>query len=90
MTETEQKNLKASLPDGFVALDRFFHQTASELKDAANKKDSKEVLEKHQQLIKTCIECHAHYAEYKFMDFQGYETPITVPKKFYKNINDWR
>ncbi len=84
------KALKKSIPDGFVALDLFFHQTAGELRDAAKKRDSKTVLEKHQNLIKTCMECHAQYAEYLFMDFQGYETPSTVPKKFYKDVDDWR
>ena len=84
------KSLKKSLPDGFVALDLFFHQTAGELRDAAKKRDSKTVLEKHQNLIRTCMECHAQYAEYLFMDFQGYKTPSTVPKKFYKDVNDWR
>jgi hypothetical protein len=85
-----EKSLKKSLPDGFVALDLFFHQTAGELRDAAKKRDSKTVLEKHQNLIKTCMECHAQYADYLFMDFQGYETPSTVPKKFYKDVNDCR
>jgi hypothetical protein len=90
MSENEEKVLKKTLPDDFIALDIYFHQIAGELRDAANKKDSKTVLEKHQNLIKTCMECHAHYAEYLFLDFQGYETPISVPKKIYKDIKDWR
>lgn len=85
-----EKSFKKSLPDGFVALDLYFHQTAGELRDAAKKRDSKTVLEKHQTLIKTCMECHAQFADYLFTDFQGYETPSTVPKKFYKDVNDWR
>ena len=90
MTRKEKKQLKKVLPDGLIALDKFFHQTAKELKEAAVKKDSGVVLDKYRQLIKTCMECHGRYAAYKFMDFKGYDVPATVPKNFYKNLNDWR
>ncbi|RLA65566.1 MAG: hypothetical protein DRQ88_02060 [Epsilonproteobacteria bacterium] len=90
MTYKEKKMLKKALPDGFVALDKYFHQTAKELKEAATKKESGLVLEKYRHLIKTCMECHGRYAAYKFIDFQGYEVPATVPKNFYKHLDDWR
>ena len=90
MTRKVKRELKKVLPDGFVALDKYFHELAEELKEAAKKRDSGVVLDKYRHLIKTCMECHGRYATYKFMDFKGYEVPATVPKNFYKHLDDWR
>jgi len=90
MTRRDKRALKKTLPEGFVALDKYFHELAKELKEASKKKDSGVVLDKYRHLIKTCMECHGRYASYKFMDFKGYEVPATVPKNFYKHLDDWR
>jgi len=90
MTGKVRRKLKKVLPDGFVALDKYFHQMAKDLKEAAVKKDSELVLDKYRQMIKTCMECHGRFARYKFIDFNGYEVPATVPKNFYKHLDDWR
>ncbi len=54
------------------------------------KKDAALVLNKYQGMIKSCIECHSRYADYKFSEFKGYDMPKTIPDKFYKLPDDWR
>ena len=90
MSYMDKKYLKKYLPKGFVALDRYFHELAGEMADAAKKKDSKLVLEKYQGMIKSCMECHSRYADYKFSEFKGYDMPKTIPDKFYKLPDEWR
>ncbi|RLA63838.1 MAG: hypothetical protein DRQ88_11930 [Epsilonproteobacteria bacterium] len=90
MSYQDKKYLKRYLPKGFIALDRYFHELAGEMAQAAKKKDAKVVLEKYQGMIKSCMECHAQYADYRFTEFKGFEIKNTIPKKFYKLPDEWR
>jgi len=92
MSYMDKKYLKRYLPKGFVALDRYFHELAGQMADAAKKKDSTLVLQKYQGMVKSCMECHARYADYKFSEFKGYKMPksMKIPEEFYKLPDDWR
>jgi len=90
MSYQDKKYLKKYLPKGFVALDNYFHELAGEMADAAKKRNGRVVLEKYQGMVKSCMECHARYADYKFSEFKGFDFPKTIPDKFYKLPDDWR
>lgn len=90
MSYQDKKYLKRYLPKGFMALDNYFHELAGEMAEGAKRKDAKVVLEKYHGMVKSCMECHAKYADYKFSEFKDYKAPKNIPDKFYKWPDDWR
>jgi plasmid stability protein len=69
MTPEDKADLMAVAPDGFVKLDREFHEISAELAQAARDKDRARQHETYGHMIGACSACHAQYATDRFPNF---------------------
>lgn len=70
MTEQDRQDLMAALPPAFVNLDRRFHQTAAKLAEAAENNDRIQAHAVFNEMIETCMSCHARFATDRFPGFE--------------------
>lgn len=71
LTEGQRKTLESALPPGFVALDKDFHETATQLAAAARAHDKDRVRALFGWLVRACGECHGRFAADRFPGFAG-------------------
>jgi len=70
LSPKEREELHHSLPAGFQALDRVFHETAGLLKKAASEHNIEMVNSYFCKLNETCVQCHSLYAAKRFPDLR--------------------
>jgi len=70
LSHEEREELHHSLPPGFQALDREFHDTAGLLRQAAGAHKRELVTAYFCKLNETCVTCHSLYAAKRFPDFK--------------------
>jgi hypothetical protein len=69
MTPEDKADLMAAVPEGFVKMDRAFHELAAALAQAARDKDGARQHETFGRMIEACRACHAQYATDRFPEF---------------------
>jgi len=69
MTPEDKADLIAAVPEGFVKMDKAFHELAAELAQAARDKDRKRQHDTFGRMIEACSSCHAQYATDRFPHF---------------------
>jgi hypothetical protein len=69
MTPEDKADLMAAVPEGFVKMDRAFHELAAELAQAARDQDGARQHETFGRMIEACSACHAQYATDRFPEF---------------------
>lgn len=69
MTEQDKADLKAAVPEGFIRMDRRFHEISAELARAARAADRSRQHEQFSRMIEACSACHAKYATDRFPGF---------------------
>ena len=69
MTPEDKAQLMTVAPEGFVQMDRDFHETAAELATVARAGNKPLQYEQFGRMIETCGACHAHYATDRFTGF---------------------
>lgn len=66
MTAEDRQNLMAAVPEGFVRMDRRFHELAAELAQAADAGDRQVQHERFARMLEACSACHSRYATDRF------------------------
>lgn len=66
LTEQDRKDLMSAVPEGFVKLDKEFHQLAASLADAAEQKHTQKQYELYNEMTDSCIACHSRYVSDRF------------------------
>ncbi len=69
MTPEDKADLMAAAPEGFVKMDRSFHEVSAELAQAARTRDRALQQEHLGRMIEACSACHAQYATDRFPSF---------------------
>lgn len=66
LTEEDWKNLMSAVPQGFIELDRQFHQLAAALAEAGRQSDTGQQQQLYRQMTQSCIACHGRYVSDRF------------------------
>jgi hypothetical protein len=69
MTPEDKADLMAAVPEGFVKMDRAFHEISAKLAQAAREKDKAGQHATFARMIEACSACHSQYATDRFPDF---------------------
>lgn len=70
LTEEELKELVSLLPEGFIQLDRGFHQLADEMAAALKNEELEKSGRIYGQMVDACLNCHAQFATERFPAFK--------------------
>lgn len=70
MTEQDRKDLMSAVPDGFVSLDKQFHQLAASLAEAGRNRNTEQQRELFDRMTGQCIQCHSEYVSDRFFTRQ--------------------
>lgn len=62
-------NFKRSLPQGYLDIDRKFHEAAAQLGDAAREHNASSLILYFAKMNESCVECHSKYAVKRFQGF---------------------
>ena len=66
LTEQDRKDLMSAVPEGFIKLDKEFHQLSASLADAGRGKDTNQQHELFSKMTGSCIQCHSTYVSDRF------------------------
>lgn len=66
LTEQDRKDLMSAVPEGFIKLDKEFHQLSASLAEAGRDKDTSEQHELFSKMTGNCIQCHSTYVSDRF------------------------
>jgi len=69
LSEDQKAEFAGSLPEGYRQMDSYFHEAAEQMIHAAEQRDLEEVSMYFHRLVKSCLQCHSHYAKERFPDF---------------------
>ncbi len=70
LSNAQMEQLHHTLPPGFQALDRAFHETAGRLARAAERRDGQLANFYFYKLNESCVQCHRTYARERFPGFE--------------------
>lgn len=71
LSADELARLRELLPEGFVRLDRAFHETAAELARAGESGDLRGAGQLYGEMVGQCVRCHARHAAERFPGLGG-------------------
>jgi len=71
LTEQDRKDLMSAVPNGFIRLDKEFHQLAASLAEAGRGKKTKEQHKLFSEMTGNCIQCHSKYVSDRFPGVQS-------------------
>lgn len=74
ITQEQLKELKSTMPKGFLKMDRNFHEYAGELAKSANKGNKDVIGFYYSKMTESCVACHSHFASHRFPSFQNTES----------------
>jgi len=66
LTEQDRQDLVASVPEGFLQMDKRFHQLAASLAKAGEQKDTQEQVKVFSWMTESCVACHSRYVTDRF------------------------
>jgi len=66
LTEQDRKDLISAVPEGFIKLDKEFHQLAASLADAGRNDDTRKQHKLFGKMTGNCIQCHSTYVSDRF------------------------
>lgn len=66
LTEEDRKDLISLVPQGFIELDREFHQLAAALAEAGRQSDTAEQQQLYTRMTHSCVACHGRYVSERF------------------------
>ena len=69
LSKEQKDEFEGSLPEGYRQMDSYFHEAAGQMIHAAEQRDLEEVSMYFHRLVKSCLQCHSHYARERFPDF---------------------
>lgn len=70
LSKNELKELKNLLPEGFIRLDQRFHKNAKKVAELSKKNDFESAVSIFNEMTKSCVACHSHYAQDKFTNLR--------------------
>ncbi|RFF26963.1 MULTISPECIES: cytochrome c [unclassified Wenzhouxiangella] len=68
LTKQDREDLMSAVPEGFIKLDKEFHQLAASLAEAGRNKDTQEQQDLFSTMTRNCVECHSKYVSNRFPD----------------------
>lgn len=66
LTDQDKKDLMSAVPEGFIKLDKEFHQLSEELADAGRKSETNKQLSIFNEMSQNCVQCHEKYVSDRF------------------------
>ncbi|KMQ76196.1 cytochrome c [Marinobacter subterrani] len=66
LTEQDRKDLMSAVPEGFIQLDKEFHQLAASLAEAGRNDDTAKQHQLFGKMTGNCIQCHSTYVSDRF------------------------
>jgi len=66
LTDQDKKDLMSAVPEGFIKLDKEFHQLAAELAAAGSKNNTGKQLTIFNEMTQNCVQCHEEYVSDRF------------------------
>tara|TARA_R100001039_G_C1823612_1_gene90477 strand:+ start:600 stop:1070 length:471 start_codon:yes stop_codon:yes gene_type:complete len=66
LTEQDRKDLMSAVPEGFIKLDKEFHQLATALAEAGRNDDTEKQNQLFGKMTGNCIQCHSTYVSDRF------------------------
>ncbi len=66
LTEQDRKDLMSAVPEGFIKLDKEFHQLAAALAEAGRTDDTEKQNRLFGKMTGNCIQCHSTYVSDRF------------------------
>ncbi|WP_296933119.1 cytochrome c [uncultured Marinobacter sp.] len=66
LTEQDRKDLMSAVPEGFIKLDKEFHQLAASLAEAGRNDDTEKQNQLFGEMTGNCIQCHSTYVSDRF------------------------
>ncbi|RBP27594.1 cytochrome c' [Marinobacter pelagius] len=66
LTEQDRKDLMSAVPEGFIQLDKEFHQLAASLAEAGRNDDTEKQHQLFGKMTGNCIQCHSTYVSDRF------------------------
>lgn len=73
LTEQDRKDLKSAVPEGFIKLDKEFHQLAAALAKAGREKNTKKQHKLFSKMTEQCLQCHSKYVSDRFPNLRSLE-----------------
>jgi hypothetical protein len=71
LTEQDRKDLMSAVPQGFIDLDKEFHQLSASLAEAGRNKNTKKQLKLFTAMTDNCVQCHGKYVSDRFPGVQS-------------------
>nr|WP_298413735.1 hypothetical protein [uncultured Halomonas sp.] len=71
LTEQDEQDLMAAVPEEFLQMDERLHQLAASLAEAGKQKNTEKQLETYNRMTESCVACHSRYVTDRFEGLQG-------------------
>lgn len=71
LSEQDRVDLVSAVPEGFLAMDKEFHQLAAVLAEAGRQKDTQQQSRHYNGLTQACLNCHSTYVADRFPQLQA-------------------
>ncbi|MFD2189389.1 hypothetical protein [Pistricoccus aurantiacus] len=77
LTEQDEQDLMAAVPQEFLQMDAQFHQLAASLAEAGKQEDTQAQTETFNRMTESCVACHSRYVTDRFEGLQDQSIPMS-------------
>ncbi|HSH47820.1 MAG TPA: cytochrome c [Halomonas sp.] len=75
LTEQDEQDLVAAVPEEFLQMDAHFHQLAAALAEAGKQQDTLAQVNTFNRMTESCVACHSRYVTDRFEGLEGQSFP---------------
>ena len=77
LTEQDEQDLVAAVPEEFLQMDAHFHQLAASLAEAGKQEDTQAQTETFNRMTESCVACHSRYVTDRFEGLEDQSFPMS-------------
>lgn len=77
LTEQDEQDLMAAVPEEFLQMDEHFHQLAASLAEAGKQEDTQAQTETFNRMTESCVACHSRYVTDRFEGLEDQSFPMS-------------
>lgn len=75
LTEQDEQDLVAAVPEEFLQMDAHFHQLAASLAEAGKQQDTQAQVNTFNRMTESCVACHSRYVTDRFEGLEDQSFP---------------
>ncbi|QEA40582.1 hypothetical protein FGL86_16845 [Pistricoccus aurantiacus] len=81
LTEQDEQDLKAVVPQEFLQMDEHFHQLSASLAEAGKRQDTQAQVDTFNRMTESCVACHSRYVTDRFEGLEDQSFPMSWGQK---------